>query len=373
MSITTSTTSELLDRVAALIAWAEEVGLRGDIPGLWRRHDALVRSSRAHSPFDCVPTIDHLRLLEAEVSAETLRRILLPEILDRVEAAFARGGASKLWAELAPDRRRQVARIRNGHTRSVEGALQIAVLRFERAPSMRHIARSLQALRDLEAVRIQNDRLSPEDVAKALYMMEGALRSVLPVLAREFVATEVEERFGVRASSMSTWGPVMMPRSSRDDEVWTPIWEGFAEPSRAEVEPAAPWFEPHAQARYEERRHEREVEQAHVKAEIEDRRRTNEIEEGRRKAEADRQAAQERKRQELAAQKEKEYQAAVVTWAYDVAPNYLQQQVEPGLTVKSIPEPERSRRIRQIAEVLIRQAVGNGTRKDKKGQEISGT
>lgn len=97
MSIATLTISDLLDRVAELIVWSEEAGLRGDYQRLWRRHDAALQHVHALS-LGQAPTIDDLRLLEAEVAAETLRRSLRPEVLQRVETTFASGGGSVLWA-----------------------------------------------------------------------------------------------------------------------------------------------------------------------------------------------------------------------------------------------------------------------------------
>ena len=367
MSITPSTTNELLDRVAELIAWGEEAGLRGDFSGLWRKHDALVQRIRAHSSPQGAPTIDHLRLMEAEVWAETFGRTLLPEILERVEAAFASSGGSELWAELTPDRRRQVARTRSAHTRSVEGALQMAARRFERSPGLHHLARALEAVRDLHAIRSQTDRIHPEDVADALQQMQAALRTVLPVGAREFIASAVEERFAVRAGGMSTWGPVMVPRSSRDDEAWTPLWEEFAGPSHAQVEPADLWFEPQAQARYEEGRLAREIDQAHLQAEIEDQRRTKEIAEEHRKREEERRAAEELERAEALARKAKEDHERILQRARELAPEWAKAQAaaEGFTNFKEIIESQRNKRIRHAEAELIRIFTGQkGTRKD---------
>jgi hypothetical protein len=369
VSITTSTTGELLDRVAELIVWAEQAGLRGDFPGLWRRHDALLKRVRTHSSSQGAPTIDHLRLMEAEVWAETLGRTLLPEILERAEAAFASAGGSALWAELAPDRRRQVARTRSAHARSVEEALRMAVLRFERSPGLRHLARALQVVGDLHGIRSQGDRLSPEDVADALQRIETAIRTVLPVGAREFIASEVEERFDARAGGISTWGSVIVPRSSRDDEVWSPLWEQFAGPSHAEVEPADLWFAPQAQARYDERRLAREVDQAHASAELEDRRRTKEIAEEHRKREEERRAAEEQERIQAVARKAKEDHERILQRARELAPERAKAQAaaEGYPNFKMIIESQRDKRIRDAEAELIGLWTGQkGTRKDTK-------
>ena len=244
---------------------------------------------------------------------------------------------------------------RAAHARSVEDAIHVALLAFERAPSLRHLSRALEALRELHTIRSQTDRLSLEEVADALQRVRAALREVLPVTAREFIASEAEEHFTTRATTMSTWGLVMMPRSPRDEEVWAPLWEEFAGPSHTEVEPADLWFEPQAQARYEECRITREIDQAHVKAELEDQRRTKEIAERLRKLEEERRVAEELERTQALVRKAKEDHERILQRAHELAPERAKAQAaaEGFANFKEIIESQRNMRIRDAEIELV--------------------
>ena len=102
--------------------------------------------------------------------------------------------------------------------------------------------------------------------------------------------------------------------------MWTPLWEQLVAPSDAEVETAALWFEPQAQARYEERRLAREIDRAHVQAEDEARQRANEIAEADRKHEEERRAAEEQVSTQAMNRKTERDREWIVKRARELAP-----------------------------------------------------
>jgi hypothetical protein len=369
VSVTTTNPIEVFAVCAELIEWSQRAGLPGDYMKLWRKHETVFHGIIAPTPRRRGEGSTHrLRQLELEIWIETLHRTLRGDILERIAASFASVGGSALWEGLEPERRRQIARAREAWARSAEASFISALLRFRQSPACRYLADALHALEDLfEARSPRTGELSAEQLGQSLDRLVDVIVEEIPPVACEVLASEVEMRFASEADR-SWLDDVSMSRSkSKLDDRWIPTWEQFGF-SHSRVEPPGQWFVPEIQARYEELRLAREVEQAHAEAEAEDRRRLSEITEMRRRQDEERLAAQTRESAELAARRSDEDRRRSMEKMNEEARQLVRDEMEArGLTLKSIPEPQRSARIREVEEALIRRRVGNRrTKRDRK-------
>jgi hypothetical protein len=353
MSVATTTPFELFAVCAELTEWSQQAGLPGDYGRLWRKLEAVFRRILAPAPRRGAGPSHQLRHLELELWVDTLHRTLRAEILGRVAASFASVCGSAHWMSLEPERLRQVARAREARARSAESSFISALSRFQRSPSSGYLAEAVRALEEVVETRSPRTEPSVEQESQALERLADVIVEEIPSVAREVLALEVEELFATRVDR-SLLDDVSMPRRRfGQDDVWMPMWEEFGS-SHSQVEPSGQWFVAEVQARYEDRRLAREVEQAHAEAEAEDRRRGNQIAEECRRREEGRLAAEERKRLELAAQRSEDDRVRFMEWANEQARNTVRSELEvQGLTLKSIPEPQRSAMIREAKEALI--------------------
>lgn len=367
--ITDHTTAlELLGICADITQWSQDAGLPGDYGALWRKHDALLRRIHAPASGRGPTAADRLRQMELEVWIEILRRSLLSDASDRVASAFMSNGGSTLWTELGPERRDQVMRGRQVHARSAERSFLSALRQFCRSPSCRRVAEALRALDDLvDSGSPPSEGWTSEQLSLGVEWLTDAVLRVVPPVAREILASEVEETFSLRFDP--TWLDELgtSPAKRRSEPAWAPSWERLGS-SYERAEPAAPWFTPEIQDRYEERRHARELEQAHADAEAENRRRMNEIAEERRRREEEVRAAEEHERRELTARRAKEERERVLERVREEARQVvIGEAAAAGTTLKGIPEPQRSWRINDVAEEILRRYDGQKqTRMDTK-------
>lgn len=360
MSVTTTNPIEVFAVCAELIDWSQRAGLPGDYVKLWRKHEAVFHCILAPPLRRDEGSTHKLRQLELENWLETLHRTLRTDILERIAASFASVGGSALWEGLGPERQRQIARAREARACSAEASFIAALLRFRQSPACRNLTEALRAMEDLfEARSPRTGGLGAEQLRQSLDRLVDVIVEEIPSVACEVLASEVEKRFSC-AADRSWLDDVSMSRSkSRLDDRWSPTWEQFGF-SHARVEPPGQWFVPEIQARYEELRLAREVEQAQAEAEAEDRRRANEIAEKGRRQDEERLAAQTRENAELAARRNDEHRRHFMEKVNEEARQLVRDEMETrGLTLKSIPEPQRSAWIREVEEALIRRWVGN--------------
>lgn len=373
MSVTTTNPIEVFAVCAELIEWSQRAGLPGDYMKLWRKHETVFHGIIAPTARRRGEGSTHqLRHLELEIWVETLHRTLRADILERIAASFASVGGSALWESLEPERQRQVARAREAWACSAEASFISALLRFRESPACRYLADALHALEDLfEARSPRTGGPGAEQSRQSLDRLVDVIVEKIPPVACEVLASEVEMRFTSEADR-SWLNDVSMSRSkSRLEDRWIPTWEQFGS-SYWRVERTGQWFVPEIQARYEELRLAREVEHARGEAEAEDRRRRSEATEMRRRQDEERLAAQTLERTELAARRSDEDRRRFMEKVNEEARQLVRDEMEArGLTLKSIPEPQRSARIREVEEALIRRRVGNRrTKRDKKGHEV---
>lgn len=343
MSVSTTNPIEVFTVCAELIDWSQRAGLPGDYVKLWRKHQAVCHRILAPSRRRGEGSTHKLRQLELEIWLETLHRTLRADILERIAVSFASVGGSALWEGLGPKRQRQIACAREAWACSAEASLIAALLRFRQSPACRNLTEALRAMEDLfEARSPRTGGLGAEQLRRSLDRLVDVIVEEIPSVACEVLASEVEKRFSCVADRSWLVDVSMSHSKSSLDDRWSPTWEQFGF-SHARVEPLGQWFVPQIQARYEELRLAREVEQAQAEAEAEDRRRAHEIAEKRRRQDEERLAAQTRERAELAARRNEEDRRRFMERVNEEARKHVRDELEAGgLTLKSIPEPQRA-------------------------------
>lgn len=199
MTSVDTTFFELLAVCADIAEWSQRAGLPGDYVAFWQKHDVVLKRINGPASRHGPGAAERLRQTELETWIEILRRSLRPEALDRVATAFASNGGATLWVGLAPERRQQVMRRRQAHVRSVEQSFTAALLRFRASPSCRRVAAALRTLEDLvRTTSPPSEGWTSEQLRVGLEWMIDAVLRVIPPVAREILAEEVEEAFSSR-------------------------------------------------------------------------------------------------------------------------------------------------------------------------------
>jgi hypothetical protein len=341
--------------VAGLIEWSQTAGVRGDHAPIWRRHDVLLARLHRSGATREGPLARVLRL-EVAAWTSTLHAALSPEVLHAVAEQLAPDG-SGTWSALEPERRRLMLNAAVVRTRVSTRTFASSVHAFLASPSTAHLHAALRGLEQLIDVERPRTRAVPAGVsARELDRLVGVLERTLPPIALELLAAMVEERF-VASIDQPSLRQISNATTRRLERRWTPSWERL-EAGGARVEACSSWFVPETQRRYEELRWSRELEQAHAEALVEEEHRAREIaEELDRRAEAERLAREEVARAE-AEDRLKEERLRLAQLAKEQAKrNVINRLMDERLTLKHVPEPERTKML-EAEERRLRQKWG---------------
>jgi hypothetical protein len=337
--MSTENIAALLELVAQLIEWSEEAGTRVNHARLWRRHDTLL--ARLHDDGSTAQdALGRVRRAEIDAWVETLNGSLLPDVLRSVAGALA-PGQSGIWAGLLQHRRQEAMDRVSRRTRSSVRIFATALRKFRCSPATAHLVEALSGLEQLLEVQHPRVQVGMDDLVRALEHLVRVLSEELPPIAREVLGRLAEDRFLASIDQRSVV-EVCKARTRWLDPVWTGSWQEL-EAGHASVEPSGSWFVPHLQAHYEELRHSREIEHAYSEAIMEDHRRTREIAEEEQRREDERRIAREKAVEAAQKEREEEVLARRAMFAKGEARRIVADRLEAsGLTLKSIPEPQRT-------------------------------
>jgi hypothetical protein len=245
----------------------------------------------------------------------------------------------------------RLANAKRARAHAAATAFTGALLAFRDRPSSSHVFEALRALESVVDICLPRDRaFTIEQLRDALDHLVREMGAFPPV-AREFLASLVEERFAAERDVRGV--PEMRGASGFRQPPWTPSWEVLASPS-APAEPPGVWFVGELQVRYEDRRLARQIEEAHADALAEEERRLRVVADEERAREEERRVAEERKREVAAARKREEDHQHNLQRARQEAPRNVAARLPAGITLKHIPEPDRTHLVMKEVRALMR-------------------